>query len=213
MIQFRQCTRLAVAFALALFATLASAQNALTDKVVRLDPPLQVATGSRIEVIEFFYYGCPICYELEPHMSRWLVRAPEYVALIRVPAPTSENWEPFAKLYYTLEALGQINRLHWPVFDNYHFDDVRLNEENVMLDWVGHNGIDRKKFAEIYASAEVRAKVAHARDMVKTYGVHGVPSIVVDGKYLSSAQLAGGTKELVQVVDELVRQARSERSK
>lgn len=211
MIPFRQCNKLAVSLVLALFATLASAQTALTNKVVRLDPPQPVTTGSRIEVIEFFYYGCPVCYELQPHMSRWLVQAPEYVALIRVPALSSENWEPFAKLYYTLMALGDVTRLHWPVYDNFHFDDVRLNEENVMLDWVERNGIDRKKFAEIYGSAEVRAKVAHARDMVKNYAIQGVPAIVVDGKYLSSARLAGGTKELVQLIDELVRRARSER--
>ena len=213
MILLRQCTKLAAALALALFASLVPAQTALTNKVVHLDPPQPVATGSRIEVIEFFYYGCPICYELQPHLSRWMVQAPEYVALIRVPALSSENWEPFAKLYYTLEALGEVTRLHWPVFDNFHFDDVRLNEENVMLDWVGRNGIDRQKFAATYGSAEVKTRVALARDMVKNYGVRGVPSIVVDGKYLSSPRLAGGTKELVQVLDELVRRARSERPK
>jgi len=199
--------------ALALFATLAPAQTALSNEVVRLDPPQAVTTGSRIEVIEFFYYGCPICYELQPQMSRWLVQAPEYVALIRVPVLSSEKWEPFAKLYFTLEAMGEINRLHWPIFDNYHFDDVRLDDTSVMLDWVGRNGIDRKKFAEIYGSAVVRERVAHARDMVRDYGVHGVPTIVVDGKYLTSARLAGGTKELVKVMDELVRRARNERPK
>lgn len=213
MIPLRRCTKLAVALALALFATLAPAQTALSNEVVRLDPPQAVTTGSRIEVIEFFYYGCPICYELQPQMSRWLVQAPEYVALIRVPVLSSEKWEPFAKLYFTLEAMGEINRLHWPIFDNYHFDDVRLDDTSVMLDWVGRNGIDRKKFAEIYGSAVVRERVAHARDMVRDYGVHGVPTIVVDGKYLTSARLAGGTKELVKVMDELVRRARNERPK
>ncbi|MBI4291251.1 MAG: thiol:disulfide interchange protein DsbA/DsbL [Betaproteobacteria bacterium] len=211
MILLRQCARLAAALALALFASLAAAQTAPTNSVLQLDPPLPVATGSRIEVIEFFYYGCPVCYELQPHLSRWMVQAPEYVALIRVPALSSENWEPFAKLYYTLESLGEVTRLHWPVFDNFHFDDVRLNEENVMLDWVGRNGIDRQKFAATYRSPEVQARVTRARNMVNNYGVRGVPALVVDGKYLSSPRLAGGTKELIQVLDQLVRRARSER--
>ncbi len=179
--------------------------------MVRLDPPRPVRTANRIEVIEFFYYGCPICYELEPRLSRWLVKAPQDVALIRVPALASTAWEPFARLYYTLEALGEIDRLHWPVYDNYHFDDVRLNEYKVMLDWVGHNGIDRQKFADAYASSEVQAKVEHAREMVKDYGVQGVPAIVVDGKYLSSAHLAGDTKDLITILDDLVARARSER--
>ncbi len=201
----------------ALFATVVlcaaavAAEPQLSPAVERLDPPQPVATGNRIEVIEFFYYGCPVCYELEPQISRWMVQAPQDVAWMRVPALASQSWEPFAKLYYTLEALGEIGRLHWPVFDNYHFDDVRLNEETVMLNWVARNGIDREKFAAIYASDEVKAKVAQAREMVKTYQVHGVPSIVVDGKYLTSANLAGGTKELITVLDDLVRRARSER--
>src|SRR3990170_6290417 len=99
------------ALALAFAAAGASGQAKLRNEVVRLDPPRPVATGERIEVIEFFYYGCPICYELEPHMTRWLAtQAPGYVALRRGPAPSSGGWETLAKLYYTLEAIGEIGR-------------------------------------------------------------------------------------------------------
>jgi len=200
--------------ALGLAAAGAFGQVALRSEVVRLDPPRPVATGERIEVIEFFYYGCPICYELEPHMTRWLAtQAPGYIALRRIPALSSEGWETLAKLYFTLEAIGEINRLHWPVYDNFHFDGKLLNEEKVMLEWVGNNGIDAKKFAEIYGSQEIQAKLAQSRELMKTYDVRGVPTIIVDGKYLSSARLAGGTRQLMQIVDELVRQARSERPK
>ena len=201
------------ALALALAAG-ALGQTSVRPEVVRLDPPRPVATGERIEVIEFFYYGCPICYELEPHMTRWLAtQAPGYVALRRIPALSSEGWETFAKLYYTLEAIGEISRLHWPVYDNFHFDGKHLNEEKVMFEWVGHNGIDAKKFAEIYGSPAIQAKLAQSRELMNAYDVRGVPTIIVDGKYMSSARLAGGTRELMQVVDELVRQAKSERAK
>jgi len=190
----------------------ALAQTALrAGDFVRLDPPQPVATGSAIEVIEFFYYGCPICYELQPQMSRWLVQAPNYIALRRIPAKASETWEIFAKLYFSLEALGEIQRLHWPVYDNFHFDGVRLNDEKVMLDWVTRNGITRERFLETYNSPDVQAKVDLAAEMMKRYDVRGVPTIVVDGKYLSSARLAGGTRQLMQVVDKLVQQARAER--
>jgi thiol:disulfide interchange protein DsbA len=212
MVMLSRYARFLAAFALALFAAAAPAQTSPRGEVERLNPPQPVTTGSRIEVIEFFYYGCPVCYELQPHLARWLAQAPGYVALIRVPALSSQSWEPFAKLYYTLEIMGEATRLHWPVYDNVHFDDVRLNEENVMLDWVSRNGVERQEFAEVYRSPQVQAKVARARDMVKTYGVRGVPSIVVDGKYLTSARLAGGTRELVRMLDDLVRQARRERS-
>jgi len=202
----------ALAFALA--AAGALGQTNVRPEVVRLDPPRPVATGERIEVIEFFYYGCPICYELEPHMTRWLAtQAPGYIALRRVPALSSEGWETLAKLYFTLEAIGEVSRLHWPVYDNFHFDGKLLNEEKVMLEWVGHNGIDAKKFAEIYGSPAMQVKLAETRELMKTYDVRAVPTIIVDGKYLSSARLAGGTRQLMQIVDELVRQAKSERPK
>ncbi len=200
-----------LALALAALASSAAAQLQVGREFNRFDPPRPVATGDRIEVIEFFYYGCPICYETQPTLSRWLVTAPEYVAIRRVPALSSENWEPFAKLFYTLETLGQIGRLHWPIYDNFHFDGVKLNDEKVMVEWVARNGVDRQKFLETYGSPEVAAKVAQARELLKTYDVRAVPTFIVDGKFLTSARLAGGTKQMIQVVDHLVKLAREER--
>ncbi len=180
---------------------------------LRFDPPRPVATGERIEVLEFFYYGCPVCYELEPQLTRWLAtQAPDYIALRRVPALlNSEHWERFAKLYYTLEALGQLSRLHWPVYDNFHFEGKLINDEKLMLEWVGENGVDRGQFTEVYGSEAIQTQIAQAREMMKAYGLRGVPSIVIDGKYLSSVTLAGSTRRLMQIVDQLVRQAKSER--
>src|SRR6266850_478626 len=182
-----------LAWAFALLAGAASAQIQLGREFQRVEPPHPTAAGNRVEVIEFFYYGCPVCYETEPFLSRWLVSAPEYVELRRVPALSSEAWGPFAKLFYTLDALGQISRLHWPVYDSFHFEDVRLNDEKIMADWAVRNGIDRQRFLGAYDSPEVAAKVAQAR------------------KFLTSARLAGGTQQVVQVVDQLVRRAREER--
>lgn len=178
---------------------------------VRLDPQQPVASGSRIEVLEFFYYGCPICYEFQPHFSRWLHQAPPYVLLRRIPVLSTENWEPFARLFYTLNLLGEVNRLHWPVYDNFHFDGIKLNDEKIMLDWVSRNGIDRQKFTTAYNSEEVQKLLAQSRILLKQYQITGVPSVVIDGKFLTSARLAGGTRQLSQVVDELVKLARKER--
>jgi thiol:disulfide interchange protein DsbA len=189
----------------------AMAQLPSKSEYSRINPPRAVATGPRIEVIEFFYYGCPVCYELQPHMSRWLVQAPDYIAHRRVPVLSADGWEPFAKLYYSLEAMGELARLHWPVYDNFHFDAVALNQEKVMLEWVGRNGIDKDKFAAVYGSPEVRAKLEETRALMKSYDVRAVPTIVVDGKYMSSARMAGGTRQLMRVVDGLVQQARKER--
>jgi len=196
---------------LALLALGAAAQTAPARDYQRLDPPRATAAGDRVEVIEFFYYGCPVCYETEPFLSRWLASAPAYVSMRRVPALSSEAWEPFARLYYALETLGQVERLHWPVYDNFHFEDVKLNDEKVMVDWVARNGVEREKFIETYASASVAGKVAQARELLKSYDVRGVPTFVVDGKFLTSARLAGGTEQVVRTLDRLVRLAREER--
>lgn len=202
---------LALALMLAAVPIAASAQIQAGREFNRLDPPRPVATGSRIELIEFFYYGCPVCYETQPLLSSWLVTAPEYVEIRRVPATSSENGEPFAKLFYALEALEQIGRLHWPIYDSIHFDDVTLNDEKVMADWVSRNGVERQKFIEAYHSPAVRAKVKAARELIKVYDMRSVPTFVIDGKYLTSARLAGGTRQMIQVLDELVKRARQER--
>jgi len=193
-------------------ATFAQAQQIQAGReYTRLSPPRPVTTGSRIEVIEFFYYGCPICYEFQPYFSRWMFQAPDDVVLRRVPALSSENWEPFAKLFYSLELVGELNRLHWPVYDNFHFDGMKLNDEKVMLDWIVRNGLDRQKFLAAYNSDEVRDRLNRSRELMKTYDVRGVPSIIVDGKFQTSARLAGGTRQLAQVLDQLVKLARKER--
>jgi thiol:disulfide interchange protein DsbA len=202
-----------LALVLALASICASGQTRSGQDYRRLDPPRSVsAAQGRIEVLEFFYYGCPVCYEAQPPLARWL-RGVKDVSLQRVPAVgyESPNFEAFAKLYYALEALGEIERLHWPIYDNFHFDGVQLNDPSVMADWVARNGVDRAKFLDAYGSAGVRAKVADARGMMKSYEVTGVPTLVVDGKYLTSARLAGGTEQMIRVLDRLTRQARSER--
>src|SRR5258708_9737137 len=137
-------------WAFALLAGAASAQIQLGREFQRVEPPHPTTAANRVEVIEFFYYGCPLCYETEPFFSRWLGTVPEYVALRRVPALSTEAWGPLAKLFYTLDALGQIGRLHWPVYDSFHFEDVRLNVVQINADWAVRHGIDPRRFSRTY---------------------------------------------------------------
>jgi thiol:disulfide interchange protein DsbA len=180
---------------------------------VRLDPPRPVDGGDKIEVIEFFYYGCPVCYELEPALARWSSNSQGSIVLRRVPALSSDNWDNLAKMFYTLETVGQLARLHWPVYDSFHFDGVKLNEEAVMASWASRNGIDKDKFISTYNSPEIQTKLAAARQMTRSYEIKGVPSIVVDGTFVTSARMAGGTRELMLVLGQLVEMARRERAK
>jgi thiol:disulfide interchange protein DsbA len=213
-----QATSGRVAFLTAFLMLLAGspalqAQPVSPNQFVELAPPVPVTTGERIEVIEFFYYGCPVCYEAQPHIARWLQKSGNDVVLRRVPAVSADGWEPFARSFYTLEAMGLLARLHWPVYDNFHFDGKRLNEEDVMADWIASNGGDGAKFRAIWDSAEVKSKVGAAHEMLDAYQVRGVPSLVIDGKFVTSARMAGSVQQMMVVVEQLVERARAERGK
>lgn len=178
-----------------------------------LSQPQPVSSGERIEVLEFFYYGCPVCYEAEPYVSRWLLKAGPSVAIHRVPAVFTESSESFARTFYALSALGQIARLHWPIYDNHHFDGKQLNVEKNIVEWVSHNGVDHDRFVELWHSDRIAAQVAAARAALATYDVKAVPSFVIDGKYLTTSRMTGNVKSMMDVVDYLVERAAAERQK
>ncbi len=207
----------AARFALALwFALACAAVNAQNPPLAGreylvLDPPRPVAPGGAIEVIEFFYYGCPVCYEAQPYIARWIENAGVDVVLKRAPSATTESSESFALTYYALEASGRLAELHWPVYENHHFDDRRLNQESDLLEWLARNGVDAEAFRRLRDSAENRARVAEGRRLFERYNVRGVPAFAVDGRFLTSARLAGGVKEMMDVVAYLVERAREER--
>jgi thiol:disulfide interchange protein DsbA len=198
---------------LATACAVAHAQPVAGRDYQELSPPRPVSTGERIEVIEFFYYGCPVCYEAQPHIARWLMRAGPGLALVRVPAVFTESSESFARTFYALGAMNHVARLHWPVYDNHHFDGRQLSEEKNIVAWVGANGVDAARFAELWRSDAVKAQIDAAKKALVTYDIKGVPSFVVDGRYVTSARMAGGVKEVMAVVDHLVARAAAERKK
>jgi len=199
--------------AAALAGAAAQAQPVSGREYRELSPHQPVSTGGRVEVIEFFYYGCPVCYEAQPHIARWLARSGPGVTLLRVPAVFTESSESFARTFYTLGAMNEIARLHWPLYDNHHFDGKQLNEEKNITAWVAANGVDRGRFTELWKSDAVTAQIESAKTALESYGVKGVPSFVVDGKYLTSAKMAGSVRDMVRVVDYLVERAATERKK
>ena len=180
---------------------------------VQLRNPVAAKSGDRIEVVEFFYYGCTVCYETQPHLSRWLAGAGSRVALVRVPAVFTESSESFARTFYALSDMNELARLHWPLYDNHHFDGRQLNEYGNVVKWVAANGVDRARFEELWKSERVTGQLGAAKKALATYQVKGVPSFVIDGKYLTSAKSAGGTSEVIRVLDYLVVRAAAERRK
>ena len=185
----------------------------ILNKDYRLVSPSQpTETGNKIEVIEFFYYGCSHCYDLEPYLEKWMSSAPKDVAFRRIPAVFRDDWVPLTKTFYTLEALGEINRLQSAVFEAIHVKQINLNNEQTLLDWMEQHGVDRKKFADAYNSFSINNRADFAKKLTRDYGVECTPTLVVDGKYLTGPGMTGSHESALQVVNELINKARQERS-
>ena len=174
-----------------------------------INPPL-VSDANRIEVTEFFWYGCSHCFEFEPALTAWVKKLPADVSFRRVPtlAPNNDKWAPGARLYYTLEAMNLQEKLHSDVFNAIHVERRRLDDGKVLLEWVEKKGVDAKQFSETWASFGVQSRVQQARRLAQAAGVTAVPSVMVQGRYL--ALTAGNYDELLAIVDQLVERARTE---
>jgi thiol:disulfide interchange protein DsbA len=173
-----------------------------------MNPPQPTEGGGKIEVVEFFWYGCPHCYALEPEVNAWLKRAPKDVVFKRVPAFPSESWGEAAKVFYTLEAMGVLPQYHQKVFDAIHKEGVNMNNQRQREAWLSKNGIDPAKYEAAEKSFSVDSKLKMARQMTQNYKVDSVPRLVVNGKYYTSAEQAGGAQNVFAVVDQLVDMAR-----
>jgi len=178
----------------------------------RLGQAQPVATGKKIEVLEFFWYRCPHCFQLEPGLNTWLKKLPQDAQVRRVPAVFRDDWMPGAKLYYALEQMGQLNRLHHKVFDAYHLENLNLNDPGVLGGWIAKQGVDRQKFEGIYNSFSTQSKATQGARLATTYGITGVPTFIIDGKYVTSAGMTGSETRLFDVLDQLIAKARAERS-
>lgn len=178
----------------------------------RLDSPQPVATGKKVEVLEFFWYRCPHCNQLEPGLNAWLKKLPRDAQIRRVPAVFRDDWMPAAKLYYTLEQMGQLSRLHHKVFDAYHVERINLDAPAVLGDWVAKQGVDRSRFESIYNSFSTQSKAMQGAQLATAYGISGVPTFIVDGKYMTSMSMTGSEPRLFDVLDQLIVKARAERS-
>ena len=178
-----------------------------------LAKPQAVETGDRIEVVEFFWYGCPHCFELEPHLKKWTAKLPQDVEFRRIPAVPTERWLAGARIFYTLEALDLLDKLHGKAFDAIHIDGVNLNDEKVMLEWVAGKGVDRARYADAWKSFSVQSKTRRAVQQTQAYDINSVPTLVVDGKYATSVSMTGSHEALLKTLDELIARARAERSK
>jgi thiol:disulfide interchange protein DsbA len=174
---------------------------------IELRPPLPALPG-RIEVVEFFWYECPHCYELEPHVERWVPRLAPDVEFRRVPAPLNERWRIAARVYYALESLGIVAQHHGALFDAIHRDRLRVTDERQLGDWLARRGVEPARFQAAARSFAVENRLARAADLARAARIDAVPSMLVHGRYVASASAAGSVQRLLVVADALIERAR-----
>lgn len=175
---------------------------------VLIDPPV---AGGGIEIIEFFHYGCETCSRFEPMLDAWVRTLPGDVQFRRVPALRRLDWVPLTGLYFALQDLGELDRLHGEVYRAVHQKGRNLGSIKEALAWGESHGLERARFEELLRSDSVAARVQQARDTTVTYGVRSTPSLVVDGRYLTGAAIVGSLEALLPVLDGLVAKARAAR--
>lgn len=177
-----------------------------------IQPPLPVEAKGKIEVVEFFWYGCSHCFDFDPVVSDWVKHLPPDVSFRRKPAIFPNNkWVPMARLYLTLETMNLTEKLHTEIFNAIHLDRLRLNEEQTMMTWIAQQGVDLRKFTELWNSPAIQAQIQEAKEASLKAAVDGVPSLMVQGRYIAKSK--GNYGDLTKVADQLIERARTESRK
>jgi thiol:disulfide interchange protein DsbA len=175
----------------------------------RLAQPLAMPATGKVEVVEFFGYWCPHCNSFEPSIEAWSHKLPADVSFRRVPVAFSAPQEPYAKVFYALEAMGQLEAMHRKVFAAIHIQHQRLEKDSEITALMTANGIDGAKFMDAFKGFTVASKFKQARQLAEAYRIDGVPTLGIHGRYFTSPSLAGGADQALRVTDHLIQRARS----
>ena len=191
------------------FIILITSPNVFAQKYVQISTEKQQESKSII-IYEFFWYGCPHCYNLEPTMERIEADLDKDTKIVKLPVGLRDSWIPHAKLYYALQQMGKIDEVHNLIFEEIHLEDNRLNTEQQMVDFLGKHGIDTNKFMEKYNSFGTEARIKKASNLAKKYQINSVPTIIVNGKYLTSGSYVSSYDELYSVINLLIERERND---
>lgn len=176
-----------------------------------INPPL-AAPKDKIEVIEFFSYGCNHCSDFHPIISKWAANLPKDVSFRRVPVSFGRaEWARLSKIYYSLEATGELAKLDTAVFIAIHEQRVPFKTDDAVFAWVAGKGSDAKKFAEAFNGFSMASKVQRGDQDAVAARIGGVPSLAVDGRYLVSNEAASSYEDLLRITDAVIAKARQER--
>jgi len=171
--------------------------------------PVTLPPGKKVEVVEFFWYECPHCNSFEPLLEGWTKKLPEDVSFRRVPVGFTARHQAAQKLFYALEGMGKLDALHRKVFAAIHVQNQRLLSEQDMVAFVSANGVDGAKFSETFRSFDVATKANKAKSLSDAYKIDGVPAVGIQGRFYTSASLAGSHERALAVTDFLIQRSRS----
>lgn len=174
----------------------------------KLDTAVRTDSGDKIEVAEVFWYGCPHCYNFKPVVEAWEEGLADDVAFVMMPAALGRSWEPHARAYYALEAMGDLDKVHDALFDALAGERRPLNTPEALADFVAGYDVDAETFLKNYESFGVNARMQQAQAKIRGARITGVPTMLVNGKYKVSASMAGSHEAALEVVDYLVAQER-----
>ena len=194
---------------LVFFLILITSSNVFAQKYVQISTDKQQESKDII-IYEFFWYGCPHCYNLEPTMDRIEADLEKDTKVVKLPVALRDSWIPHAKLYYALKQMDKIDQVHNLIFEEIHLEDNRLNTEQQMIDFLGKHGIDTDKFMEKYNSFGTEARIKKASNLAKKYQIDSVPTIIINGKFLTSGSYVSSYDELYSVVNLLVERERND---
>lgn len=177
-----------------------------TGKYELVKPPQPTETEGAVEVVDIFWYGCPHCFDFLPSMEKYEERKADYVKIRRMPAIFRPLWELHARAYYTAELLGVADKIHRPIFEAMHLGNNSLDSREALIAFFEAQGVAQSDFEKTYDSFAVESLVRKSRVMQGRYGVRGTPTVIINGKYRTSASLAGGYDNVIKVVEALAAQ-------
>lgn len=193
-----------------LLAGAAQAQSP-DDAYALIKPAQPTQSPDKIEMVEVFWYGCSHCYRFEPHLAAWRKNLPEDVVFRRVPGVLNKDWIPHARAYFAAEKMGVVEKIHTPLFKALHLNQRRLYTRKSLISFVNKLGVDGDEFAKHYDSNETDVKMKQAFLLARNAKITGVPSMIVNGRYLVSASSAGSFKRMLETMDYLADRERRRR--
>ncbi|MDP2824140.1 MAG: thiol:disulfide interchange protein DsbA/DsbL [Sulfuritalea sp.] len=203
---------IALLFAGLISSLAASSPSLAAEPFKPINPPL-ATSKDKIEVIEFFSYGCNHCSDFHPLISKWAASLPKDVSFRRVPVSFNRpEWARLSRIYYALEATGDLAKLDAAVFIAIHAQRATFKTDEAVVSWAASKGADGKKFGDALASFSMQSKVQRADQEATGARISGVPALAVDGKFLINNEAAGNFEELLKITDSVIAKARQERS-